>query len=103
MSNYNLKLTETDSYYFIILDEEEAKERFLNNESVFLLYDDDTEGKILFEEEFDGHNDNVFGVSFGFKDAFIKEYEEGKQNRFRNNDKRNFDEWLNDKVNVFLE
>jgi len=92
-----------DGFIFAIINKEEAKEKFEQNEVIYQLYDDDTEGQIMFEEEFNDHNDNVFGISIGFLKDFKEEFQDEAQNRFRNNDNRNFDQWLDDKINLILE
>jgi hypothetical protein len=92
-----------DGFIFAVINEETAKERFENNETVFKLYDDGTEAEVTHEEEFTNHNDDVFGVSIGFEKEFKEEFEEGAQNRFRNNDNRDFNQWLDDKINLILE
>lgn len=92
-----------DGFLFAIIDEETAKKVFNSKNIVYQLYDDDTEAQVLFEEEFNDHNDNVFGIELGFLKDLEEEFEEGEQNRFRNNDKRDFNQWLSDKINVMLE
>lgn len=92
-----------DGFIFAVIDEETAKEKFKNDETVYELYDDDSEAQILFEEEFTGNNDSVYGISIGFLKEFESEFENESQNRFRNNDNRNFNQWLDDKINLILE
>ena len=89
-----------DGFIWAVIEENEAKE---NLGVVYKLYSDDTESLIDSEEEFDGKSDNVFGIEIGFEIELKKEFEEGEQNRFRNNDNRDFNQWLDDKINLILE
>lgn len=91
-----------DGFIFAIINKEEAKDKFEQNEVVYRLYEDDTEGQILFDIEVE-EEDAIFGISVGFEREFKEEFEDEAQNRFRNNDKRNFDQWLDDKINLILE
>lgn len=99
------EIQETDGFIFATIDGLQAKMRLKNQESVFRLHSDYTES--LIEDEND-INDTLrdgekLGVEIGFKPSLLQEFEQGEQNRFRNNDFRDFDEWLNDKINVILE
>lgn len=96
----------TEGFIFAIVEEQEVREAFKVNESLyFVLYDDDTEALVESEEDIDEaiRNGNKFGAEIGFKSILNLEFKEGEQNRFRNNDFRSFEEWLNDKINVILE
>ena len=96
----------SEGFIFAIVEEQEVREAFKANESIyFVLYDDDTEALIESEEDINNaiHNGNKFGAEIGFKSELLQEFEEGEQNRFKNNDFRSFEEWLNDKINVILE
>ena len=99
------EIQETDGFIFATIDGLQAKMRLKNQESVFRLHSDDTESLIEHENEItDTLLDNdKFGVEIGLKSELLQEFEEGEQNRFRNNDFRDFEEWLNDKINVILE
>ena len=94
-----------DGFIFIIIDKETAKERLKNCEPIYRLHSDDTESLIEDENDLNDtllDNDKI-GIDFQLKTLLIQDYEEGAQNRFRNNDKRSFDEWLDDCITVFLE
>lgn len=99
------EIHETDGFIFAIIDGLQAKMRLKNQESVFRLYSDDTESLIEHENEITDTllDKDKFGVEIGFKPSLLQEFEQGEQNRFRNNDFRSFEEWLNDKINVILE
>ena len=94
-----------DGFLFAIIDEKTATERLKNCESFYVLHEDGTES--LAEDENDINTALNFGEKFGIEIGFLKdlekEFEEGEQNRFRNNDKRDFNQWLDDKINVILE
>ena len=94
-----------EGFLFAIIDEETAKDMLKNCESFYVLHEDGTESQA--EDENDINTALNFGEKFGIEIGFLKdlekEFEEGKQNRFRNNDKRDFNQWLNDKINVMLE
>ena len=94
-----------DGFLFAIIDEETAKDMLKNCEHFFVLHEDGTES--LAEDENDINTALNFGEKFGIELGFLKnleeEFEEGEQNRFRNNDKRDFNQWLDDKINVMLE
>lgn len=95
----------SEGFIFAIIDGLQAKMRLKNQESVFRLHSDDTESLIEDENEILDtilDKDNL-GVEIGLKSELLQEFEEGEQNRFRNNDFRSFEEWLNDKINVILE
>ena len=93
-----------DGFLFAIIDEETATERLKNCESFYVLHEDGTESQT--EDENDINTALNFGEKFGIEIGFLKdlekEFEEGKQNRFRNNDTRDFNQWLDDKINVIL-
>ena len=94
-----------DGFLFAIINEETAKDMLENCESFYVLHEDGTES--LAEDENNINTALNFGEKFGIEIGFLKdlekEFEEGKQNRFRNNDKRDFNQWLDDKINVILE
>ena len=94
-----------DGFLFAIIDEETATERLKNCESFYVLHEDGTESQA--EDENDINTALNFGEKFGIEIGFLKdleeEFKEGEQNRFRNNDKRDFNQWLDDKINVILE
>lgn len=95
----------TEGFIFAIIDGLQAKMRLKNQESVFRLHTDYTESLIEDENDINDtlRDKDKFGAEIGFKSELLQEFEEGEQNRFRNNDFRNFEEWLNDKINVILE
>ena len=94
-----------DGFLFAIIDEETAKDMLKNCEHFFILHEDGTES--LAEDENDINTALNFGEKFGIELGFLKnleeEFKKGEQNRFRNNDKRDFNQWLDDKINVILE
>jgi hypothetical protein len=94
-----------DGFIFAVIDEETAKDRLKNCECIYRLHSDDTESLIEDENELNDtllDNDKI-GVEIGLKSILLSEFDEEAQNRFRNNDDRNFDQWLNDKINLILE
>ena len=94
-----------DGFLFAIIDEETAKDMLKNCESFYVLHEDGTES--LAEDGNDINTALNFGEKLGIEIGFLKdlkeEFEEGEQNRFRNNDKRDFNQWLEDKINLILE
>lgn len=94
-----------DGFLFAIIDEETAKDMLKNCELFYVLHEDGTES--LAEDENDINTALNFGEKLGIEIGFLKdlkeEFEEGEQNRFRNNDKRDFNQWLEDKINLILE
>lgn len=94
-----------DGFIFAIIDSDLAFDRLKNCECVYRLHSDNTETLLQDENEIIDTlaNNDFLGVEIGHKKELKQEFEEGEQNRFRNNDKRNFDEWLDDKINVILE
>ena len=94
-----------DGFLFAIINEETAKDMLKNCESVFVLHEDGTES--LAEDENDINTALNFGEKLGIEIGFLKDLEEefkkGEQNRFINNDTRDFNQWLDDKINVILE
>jgi len=95
----------SEGFIFAIIDGLQAKMRLKNQDSVFRLYSDDTESLIEDENNINDalRDGEKFGAEIGLKSELLQEFEQGEQNRFRNNDFRSFDEWLNDKINVILE
>ena len=94
-----------DGFLFAIIDEETAKDMLKNCESFYVLHEDGAESQAEDEEDINTalNFGEKFGIEIGFLKDLEKEFEEGEQNRFRNNDKRDFNQWLNDKINVMLE
>ena len=94
-----------DGFLFAIINEETAKDMLKNCESFYVLHEDGTES--LAEDENDINTALNFGEKLGIEIGFLKdlekEFKEGEQNRFRNNDKRDFNQWLDDKINLILE
>ena len=94
-----------DGFLFAIINEETAKDMLKNCESFYVLHEDGTES--LAEDENDINTALNFGEKLGIEIGFLKdlkeEFEEGEQNRFRNNDKRDFNQWLDDKIKAILE
>jgi len=100
------EIQEIDGFIFAIIDESEVKDSFSNNEhDYYILHNDGTKSSIEDENHINEAilNGNKFGAAIGLKSTLVEEFEEGEQNRFRNNDFRSFEEWLNDKINVILE
>lgn len=94
-----------DGFIFAVIDKETAKDRLKNCECIYRLHSDDTESLIEDENELNDallDNDKI-GVEIGKESEFILEFQDGSQNRFRNNDERNFNQWLDDKINLILE
>lgn len=86
-----------NGFLFKIIDLETAKEMFLDKETVFVLYEDNTEGQVIFEEEFNDEN-LTFGVEIGHLKTLREDFKEGEQNRFRNNNNISFEQWLENKI-----
>ena len=94
-----------DGFIFAIIDKETAKDRLKNCECIYRLHSDDTETLIEDENELNDallENDKI-GVEINLKSVLLSEFDDEAQNRFRNNDNRNFDQWLDDKINLILE
>lgn len=89
-----------DGFIYAIINPEEAKEKLKSGDSIFRLYEDGTES--LIEDENDLNDafidKNQIGIEIDFESELIKEYTEGEQNRFRNNNWISFENWLENKI-----
>ena len=61
---FNLKV-DKDGFCWQVITTEEAKKRYSDNKEVYRLYDDDTEGLVEDESDFEDH-DEEFGIELGF-------------------------------------
>jgi len=88
---------EGNQYNWIAIDEETARELWENDLTTLFYVREDAEGIIEDEEDFESA---VRNWAVCIEDSYLwrKEYEEGAQNRFRNNDKTTFDEWIETKI-----
>lgn len=91
----------TDNFIWALLDEETAREAYLNDKEVFLLYDDGTEALIV-----DGSdivlanlNGNRLGVEIDHEEELKSDWQEECA---RNKDSRSFEAWLEDKAESIL-
>lgn len=94
--------TTQDGFMFVIITPNEAKEKF-ESIKLFKLFSDDTESQI---ESVNDLNDAIdLNISIGFemgrKSDLLEEFQEGEQNRFRNNNDLSFHEWLEQKIENF--
>jgi hypothetical protein len=94
----NIKII--DGFIYAIINQEQARQKFKSCDCVYILYDDGTESLIEDENELQDAitNKRCIGIEIGLKSVLLSEYEEGEQNRFRNNDETTFNEWLETKL-----
>lgn len=93
-----------DGCIYALITAEEAAEKLKNCDCIFRLHKDGT--ATLIEDENNLHDTIVekdkIGVEIGLKSVLLSDFDEGSQNRFRNNDHRDFTEWLNDKIESII-
>ena len=95
--------TTQDGFMFAILEPKEAKENF-ESMDLFKIFSDNTEDRI---ESLNDLNDAIdlnisIGYEIGRKADFLEEFQEGEQNRFRNNNDISFNEWLEQKIDNLI-
>ncbi len=98
-----MKITK-DNFVWALLTPEEAKELQFTHE-IFKLFSDDNEAIIESDQDLSDAIDlNIqLGLEVGSMKELEQEYDEGAQNRYRNNDKTSFAEWLENKSELTKE
>ena len=94
-----IRITTPDNFVFAIINEQ-AQDIYTSGLEIYKLFSDGGESLILNEHEL---NDAIdlkidLGIEIGFLTDLKAEFEEGEQNRFRNNDFKDFDQWLEEKA-----
>lgn len=90
---------EGNIYKWVAVDEETARELYdLNTELYFVR--EDAEGRI---DNYDDLEEAISFESVCIEDSYLwlSEYEEGAQNRARNNDYQSFYDWCIDKIESY--
>jgi hypothetical protein len=102
MSHHIIYQTDTEGteYQWIGIDEETARLLYEKNESLFYVRED-AEGLIEDDEDLESAIEHD-SVSIGESYLWREEYEEGAQNRARNNDFTSFEEWVEKKIESYL-
>jgi len=99
-----LKFTPTDDkgfFVYAVVSIETAEEIFeFGKTELFKLYDDDSEALIQHESEIIESPDIEYGISLGFINELESDWQEASA---RNNEKRSFEAWLEDKANNLIE
>lgn len=94
-----------NGFLFAIIEEETAKNRLKNQDEVFILHNDETE--TLAEDENSINTalnfGELLGIELGLLTELQNDFEEGEQNRFRNNNNISFDKWLEDKMENLID
>lgn len=90
-----------EPYHWIGIDEETARALFENGIGDLFFVRETAEGMI---EDEAGLEEAIGFNAVGIDGSWLwqEEYEEGAQNRFRNNDNRSFEQWVEDKINSLL-
>ncbi len=88
---------EGNQYNWIAIDGQTAREIWETDNLILYFVREDAEGLIECEEDLEKaikHN------AVCVEDSYLwhEEYEEGAQNRFRNNDNTTFEEWIENKI-----
>lgn len=92
-----MKTENINGFIWAVLDRQEATEKFLNNEPIYVLYDDGTEALIETYEDFGTFRyiDKKMGLEIGAKEDLESEYLETVE---RNKENRTFEEWCLSKI-----
>ncbi len=100
----NIKITQPDNYVFVVVTEKTDEELLYFLGGLYWLCDD-AEAQIFTEEEFREVRalNGKIGVELGLLSELQEEFEEGEQNRARNNNKISFDEWIEEKAELIME
>lgn len=88
---------EGNKYNWIAIDEKSARELWEEGNICLFFVREDAEGQI---QDIDDLEEAILYDSVCPENSYLwrDEYEEGEQNRFRNNDFITFDEWCENKI-----
>ncbi len=86
-----------NGFIWATLKASEAKEAFNTDNEIFILHEDESESLIESYEDFKmaKFDNKTFGIELGNESELKSEWEEARD---RNNDKRSFEAWIEDKA-----
>lgn len=88
---------EGNQYNWIAVDEQTAREIWETGNLILYFVREDAEGLIEDEEDLElAIQCNAVCPDDSY--SWLEEYEEGAQNRFRNNDKTTFEQWIENQI-----